>query len=107
ARAAAEADLLFQDERGIEHPDVRVEVERTMNELEASEYVAEIDSPYENPGFISQDGTIARAVIRFAGDQDDIGVPEVEEILEIVDAAAARDHDVTIEVGGDAIYFNE
>jgi len=107
ARAAAEADLLFEDERGIENPEVRTVVERTMNELKASEHVAEIDSPYENPGYISADGTIARAVIRFDGDQDSIGVKEVEEILNIVDAAAARDHGVTIEVGGDAVYFNE
>jgi RND superfamily putative drug exporter len=60
ARAGAEADLLFKDERGITSPEVRAVAERTINELKANPNVAEIESPFDNPMFISQDGTIAR-----------------------------------------------
>ncbi len=106
ARAGAEADLLFKDERGITSPEVRAVAERTINELKANPNVAEIESPFDNPMFISQDGTIARAVVRFAGTQDDVGVPEAKEVIDIVDANNGRDG-VTVEIGGDAIYFNE
>ena len=106
-RAAAEADLLFEDSRGIDDPAVRTTVERTINELKANENVAEIESPYDNAAYVSQDRTIARAVVRFKGFQEDIGVSEIEDILATVDNIAAEDHGVTIEIGGDAVYFNE
>ena len=44
ARAGAEADLLFKDERGITSPEVRAVAERTINELKANPNVAEIES---------------------------------------------------------------
>ena len=107
ARAAAEADLTFKDERGVESAEVRAVAERTINELKASEHVAEIESPYDNPAYISGDGTVARAVVRFNGTQDDIGVGEVEEILTVIETIQAEDHGVNVEISGDAIYFNE
>ena len=62
ARAGAEADLIFEDARGIDDPAVRTVVDRTIAELLASEHIAEIESPYDNPTYISEDGTIGRSV---------------------------------------------
>ncbi len=107
ARAGAEADLLFEDSRGIDDPEVKTVVERTINEMKASEHVAEIDSPYDNPAQVSDDGTVGRAVIRFAGTQDDVDVGVIEDVLTLVEDAETRSNGVTIEIGGDAVYFNE
>ena len=107
ARAAAEADLTWKDERGIDDPQVRVIVERTINELKAVEHVAEIESPFDNPAYISKAGTVARGVIRFKGTQDDVGVGEIEEVLDVVESIQRDNHGVTLEVSGDAVYFNE
>jgi RND superfamily putative drug exporter len=111
ARAAAEADLTIKDERGVETQEVRDVAERTINDLKALEHVAEIESPYDNPAYISEDGTVARAVIRFTGTQDDIGVGEIEDVLSVIEKIQAeessKEQGVIVEVSGDAVYFNE
>ncbi len=106
ARAGAEAELVIKDSRGVDDPAVRTVAERTMNEIKADSHVAEIESPYDNPAYISQDGTIARAVVHFKGTIDDVDPPIVNAILKIVDGVNGTDG-VTVEIGGDAVAFNE
>ena len=106
ARAGAEADLLFKDARGMNAPEAKAIADQVISELAANELIAEVESPYENPAFISRDGTIARAVLRFNGRQDDIDSAAAKEIMNIVDAYNGKDG-VRVEVGGDAIMFNE
>ncbi|MGE0599826.1 MAG: MMPL family transporter [Dehalococcoidia bacterium] len=105
ARAAGEADLVFEAERGLDDPAIKTQVERAINEVKASPQVAEVESPYDNPAYIAQGGTIARAVIRFDVPVDDVELKSVNALLDTVDAN--NGNGLTVEVGGDAVYFNE
>jgi RND superfamily putative drug exporter len=107
ARAAGEADLVFESSTGFaEGSAARTRAERTMNEVLASDQVAEIESPFDHPEYVSQDGTIARAVIRFDVPISDIEIGSATKIMDLVDANNGQDG-VTVETGGDAIYWNE
>jgi len=106
ARAGGEADLLFKDPRGINTPEAKAVAEKVIAEISANEHVAQVESPYDVPAYVSADGTIARAVIRFKETQDDIEIAEANQIMAIVDAYNGQDG-VQVEVGGDAIMYNE
>lgn len=106
ARAGGEADLLFKDPRGINTPEAKAIAEKVIAEISANEHVAQVESPYDVPAYVSADGTIARAVIRFKETQDNIEIAEANQILAIVDAYNGQDG-VQVEVGGDAIMYNE
>ncbi|MGE3075284.1 MAG: MMPL family transporter [Dehalococcoidia bacterium] len=105
ARAAGEADLVFEANAGIDDPAIKTQIERTINEVKASPQVAEVESPYDNPAYIAEGGTIARAVIRFDVPVDDVELNSVNALLDTVDAN--NGNGLTVEVGGDAVYFNE
>jgi len=79
---------------------------KVIAEISANEHVAQVESPYDVPAYVSADGTIARAVIRFKETQDDIEVAEANQILAIIDEYNGQDG-VQVEVGGDAIMYNE
>jgi RND superfamily putative drug exporter len=106
ARAAGEADIVFEAPAGIADPTARTRIETTINEIKASDQVAEVESPYDNPDYISGDGTIARGVIRFDVRLVDIEIGSAEKIMDIADANTGRDG-VRVETGGDAIVRGE
>jgi len=105
ARAGAEADLVFEAEKGIDDPAIRTQIERTINQARVSDQVAEVESPYDNPAYVSESGTIARAVIRFAVPLSDVEVLSSEKIMDIADEN--NGNGLVVETGGDAIYWNE
>jgi len=106
ARAGGEADLLFKAPGGINTPETKAVAEKVIAEISANEHVAQVESPFDVPAYVSADGTIARAVIRFKETQDDIEVAEANQILAIIDEYNGQDG-VQVEVGGDAIMYNE
>lgn len=106
ARAAGEADLVFEAPAGIDDPAAKARIEKTISDVEASTQVAEVESPYDNPAYIASGGTIARAVIRFDAPLEEIEISSAEKVMDIVDANNGQDG-VTVETGGDAIYWNE
>jgi RND superfamily putative drug exporter len=109
ARAAGTADLVFQAPGGVQSEQAKAEINKVIDQVKASKEVSEVESPFDNEGYISQDGTIARAVIRFDKELEDIKVSSAKAIMDITDAAN-KDKDnpgVRVETGGDAIQFNE
>lgn len=106
AQASGTADLVFESPAGVNDPAAKAQVEKTIEQVKAAPQVAAVESPYENQGYISQDGTIARAVIRFNVELKDIEHSSAVKIMDIVDANNGQ-AGVRVETGGDAIQFNE
>ncbi len=103
ARAGGDASIVFEAPAGIDA--ARPAVEAALGELAALPNVAEIESPFESPGFISEDGTIARAVIHFDLSLRDIPRSSAEAVMSIADGNSTRD--LTVVAGGNVIEHNE
>ncbi|MEO8539698.1 MAG: MMPL family transporter, partial [bacterium] len=106
AQAAGTADLVFETPAGVDSAAEKAAIQKAIDDVKTSPQVADVESPFDNPDYISKDGTIARAVIRFDAPIDDIELSSAEAVMKIVDAHTG-DADVRIETGGDAILFNE
>jgi RND superfamily putative drug exporter len=106
AQSNGTANLVFEAPAGVASADAKAQIEKTIAEVKAAPQVADIESPFDNAGYISQDGTIARAVIRFDAELDKVHIGSAEAIMKIVDANTGQ-AGVRVETGGDAIQFNE
>lgn len=101
AQAGDSADLVFQAEGGIDTPAIRPRIEALLRQVSGLAGVAAVDSPFSQPGFISSDGTIARAVVHWT-----TRVPEAksEDVHAFVDAAdAAAGDGLRVEAGGNIV----
>lgn len=103
ARAGSEADIVFEAPGGIEGQ--RAAIEAVLAELLTVPGAAEVESPFERPGYVSPDGTIARAVLRFAVPHDEVTREMTKEVLRIVDSHNSAT--LRVEAGGEAVRFNE
>lgn len=104
AQAGGEADLVFEVPTGIEGARDRIEAVLARVRTEVPD-VAAIESPFERPGYISPDGTIARAVVRFQFDADK--VPHETAVALIRLAESETGPGFTVEPGGRVVQFNE
>src|SRR3990172_10537519 len=103
SRAGGDASIVFEAPAGIETS--RPAIETALGELAALPNVAEIESPFASPGFISDDGTIARAVMHFDLSLRDIPRSTAEGGISIADGNSTRE--LTVVAGGNVIEFNE
>jgi len=106
SQASGTADLVFEAPAGVNTPDAKAQIEKTIEQVTGSAQVAGVESPFDQPGYISPDGTIARAVIHFDVELKDIEPSSANKIMKIVDANNGQ-AGVRVETGGDAIVFNE
>ncbi|WP_322819510.1 MMPL family transporter [Tepidiforma sp.] len=104
AQAGGEADIVFEVPSGV--AGARGEIEGVLAEIvrEVPD-VAAVESPFERPGYVSPDGTIARAVVRFTFDADK--VPHEAAMRLIAVAEGASRPGFTVEPGGRVVQFNE
>lgn len=103
SRAGGEADLVFEAPGGIDA--ARADIEAVLAEVAALPDVADIESPFEGPGFISPDGTIARAVVHLDLPVRQIPRSTAESILAVTGERSTPG--LTVVAGGRLIEFNE
>jgi RND superfamily putative drug exporter len=103
ARAGGDASIVFEAPAGIDTS--RPAIEAVLGDLATLPNVAEIESPFQSPGFISADGTIARAVIHFDLSLRHIPRSSAEAVMSIADASSTPD--LTVVAGGNVIEHNE
>ena len=92
------AEIVIRAPAGLQTPAVRAEVEALIAEARALPQVVEVTSPYEEPGRISPDGTIARITAQY-----ETGASEVDEgsIIALFDwREEASREDLQVELGG-------
>ena len=105
ARAGSDAEVVFRAGNGVDSPAIRDVIERVLGDIQALDAVGGVESPYEQPGYISEDGTIARAVVHFTEQATAIPAGTVDGMLEVVDAANSGG--LQVEAGGEAVFWNE
>jgi RND superfamily putative drug exporter len=104
AQAGGEADIVFEVPTGIEG--ARADIEAVLYQVESDlPDVAAVESPFERPGYISPDGTIARAVVRFTFDADKVPHETAKQLIALTEAASRPGF--TVEPGGRVVQFNE
>ncbi len=103
SRAGGDATIVFEAPAGIETASPAIQA--TLDEISTVPGVAEVESPFENEGFFSADGRIARAVVHFDLTLRDIPRSTVEQLIDIVEAKSTPG--LTVVAGGNVIEFNE
>lgn len=103
ARAGGDADIVFEAPAGIDA--ARPEIEAALAEIAALPDVADIESPFDGPGYISADGTIARAVVHLDLPVRQVPRSTAESILAVTEAHSTTG--LTVVAGGRLIEFNE
>jgi len=106
SQSGDEAVLVFEARSGIEDPAVKSEVEALFAKVRGLPDVIEIISPYEEPaGYVSTDGTIARALVHFSTQNQELDREVVTALIQMADEA--KSDNLRVEIGGDVIEFNE
>jgi RND superfamily putative drug exporter len=104
-RAGDTADLVFETDAGFDDPAIRSRIEALAAEVAAIPGVALVETPYDDPDYISAGGTIARGVVRWNQRAQDIPVHNIREYIATVDAAAGDG--LRIETGGRVVMMAE
>ncbi|HSE46762.1 MAG TPA: MMPL family transporter, partial [Gemmatimonadales bacterium] len=104
ARAGSDGDLVFQAQAGVNDPAIKPRIEKVLQDLDSIEG-ATIESPFDQPENISQDGTVARGVIHMEQQANEISDSDVQKLFSTVDNASTDG--LRVEIGGDVAYFNE
>lgn len=103
ARAGGDASIVFEAPAGIETS--RPAIEAVLAELATLPNIAEIESPFESPGYISEEGTIARAVVHLDLSLREIPRSTAKSVMAIADDNSTGE--LTVVAGGNVIEFNE
>lgn len=107
SRAGEDADLVFESAKGFEDPEIRAQIDGLLNEVAAIPGVSGVESPFEYPGYISQDGTIARAVVHWTELGFEVDEEEYHTFITAVDELNAESDDLLVEAGGGVVLSNE
>ena len=107
SRAGEDADLVFESAKGMTDPGVQERVVALLDEVAAIPGVSGVESPYEYPGYISQDGTIARAVVHWDTMGFEVDHESFETFITGIDDLNAESDDLLVEAGGGVVFSNE
>ncbi len=105
ARFGDSADLVFEAPAGVASSAVRPRVQSVIDQVKGIDGVVSIESPYDDPRFVSKDGTIGRADVKWSTRASEIKSSSMNQFLKIVDGAN-RDG-LEVEAGGRVIAQNE
>jgi RND superfamily putative drug exporter len=101
SEAGGTGDLVFENANGVTNPETQGRIEALFAEFRTLPDVVGIESPFEGrPGYVSKDGTIGRAVIKFGVEPQKLDKAEQKRFIAMVDKANAEDDGLQIEVGG-------
>ena len=98
AAAGDTTEIVFRAPAGIANPDVRAEIDELLAEAAELPQVLGVASPYEEPGRISPDGTIARATAQYDRGANEVEDASIEALFEWREEVS-RD-DLQVELGG-------
>ncbi len=106
SQSGDEAVLVFEAPTGIQDPAVKSQVEALFGKVLGLKDVVEVLSPYEEQaGYVSKDGTIARALVHFSTQNQEADKEVVASLIQMADDA--NSDSLRVEIGGDIVEFNE
>ncbi len=101
ARYGDTADLVFESPAGFEDPAIRARIEALLADVAAVPGVLAVDSPYDQPQYISTDGTIARAPVQWEERARDTDPGVIRQFVALADAA--NGDGLRVEAGGSIV----
>ncbi|WP_199431428.1 MMPL family transporter [Qaidamihabitans albus] len=99
SRAGESVQLVVAHDEGVRA--VRDRVEGLLSEVRTLPHVAAVQSPYDSPGAIAPDGTVAYATVALDAEAADVPVEDVRTLIET--AEAAEGGGLRVALGGDVI----
>ncbi|WP_203454198.1 MMPL family transporter [Jiangella aurantiaca] len=99
AQAGDSVQVVLHDEDGVEAQ--RDRIEPMLGDLSMLPHVAHVADPFDTPGTVSGDGTIAYVTVTLDGAAADVPADAVRDIIDTAQAASGDGLDV--ELGGDAV----
>ena len=91
-------EIVVRAPAGIASPDVRAEVEELVRQAAELPQVLGVTSPYEEPGRISPDGTIARITAQYDVGANEVDEHSIEELFSWRERVSRED--LQVELGG-------
>ncbi len=101
ARSGDSVDIIFEAPEGISTPRIRQKVTDLLSTIAGVPGVVSVDSPYDQPRFVSKDGTIARAGVQWQTRSTDTDKASIKRFLSVVDAA--NGDGLRVEAGGQIV----
>ncbi len=98
ARAGDTADIVVESVSGVDDPAVQATVEELFAKVKEVPGVVGVESPYESPGLISQDGNIARATVYWSTSASTVDHEHAKEFVNLVQGTNREG--LQIEAGG-------
>jgi RND superfamily putative drug exporter len=105
ARSGDTADLVFEAPAGVTSASARPRVQAVIDQIAKIDGVVAVQSPFDDPRFVSKDGTIARSEVDWATSASDIKSSSLGQFLTIVDRA--NGDGLKVEAGGHVVAENE
>jgi RND superfamily putative drug exporter len=101
SQAGDSATLVFESESGVDDPAIQGRIEELLTNAATLPEVTGVVSPYEMPGAISDDGTIAFATVQYSKPSEELSRANVTPLTDLVDASDGDG--LRIEAGGEVI----
>lgn len=100
-----DAQIVFESPSGFDDPEVRAAIDMFLASIVAGVDGVRITSPYDDPNLVSQNGTIAYAMVGLPsgesqGDQERVGT-EIRAVGDPIIEAGDLPADLVVEYGGD------
>ena len=92
------ATIVVRAAEGVDEPDVRVQIDALVADVNALPDVLGAVSPYDQAGAISADGTIARMTVQYAKRTEDMDKASIEALLDLRSQYSTPD--LQVEAGG-------
>ncbi|RKN39691.1 MMPL family transporter [Micromonospora endolithica] len=103
--AGSTVQIVVADPDGLRTPENEGRVEGMLAQVRALPSVADVRSPFRDPGALNGDGTVGYATVTLDGETADV---PAQDVRELVDTARQIDGDgLRVEVGGDAVVAGE
>jgi RND superfamily putative drug exporter len=100
-RSGDSTDIVFKATGGIDTPETRQKIDSLLGALKPIPQVVSVESPFDQPGAISKDGTIARATLHWSAQSRQLDLANIKQVIKATEAASVPGFQV--EPGGQAI----
>ncbi len=105
ARAGGTSDIVVKAEGGLDDPAIEKRLHDLYNEVAALPGIVSVESHFDQPTYLSENGQIARAVVQWEEDANNVDVSAVDRYVNVVEAAGGNG--LEVETGGSIVSFTQ
>lgn len=100
-RSGTATDVVFKADSGIANAETKQRIESLLAQFKTIPEVISVESPYEQPGAISQNGTIAKATVHWDKQSRELDAANIKQLVTATEQASGPGFQV--EPGGSAV----